>query len=86
MKGQRCATVLRRKSLPEASTRDGEFLEEESGLVRGQVGQEVTETSDSSSRVIEPTEVCQTTLQDGRSEAVTSLVADYSDSDSDPGQ
>ncbi|GAA6222212.1 coiled-coil domain-containing protein 130 [Lates japonicus] len=98
-KTEPCATITRRQSDPEVSTCDGgssnvsQTKEGSNTDVRPlQVGQEATETNNS----VKFTEKVDKGLimedfgkekeKDRSREAVTSLVADYSDSDSDPGQ
>ncbi|XP_070683933.1 probable splicing factor YJU2B [Pempheris klunzingeri] len=97
-RGEPCATVTRRESLPEIDTCNGEISkvaqrEEAPSIVPAQVGREVTETNGSASgeKHAKTTEEADEGLakekeQDRSLGAVTSLVADYSDSDSDPGQ
>lgn len=89
VKTELCATVSRTQSLPENSTCDTQTLdvtqkEEATRSSPAQLGRETTE------RFIKTTEE----VDDGLTEAteqnrslghITSLVADYSDSDSDPG-
>lgn len=98
IKTEPCATITRRDSLPEVNGCDGEISkvtqrEEAPSIVPTQVGLEVTETNGSGARGthVKTTEEADEGLteekEQGRSSgAVTSLVADYSDSDSDPGQ
>lgn len=103
VKSEPCATITRRRSLPETNTCNGEISkvsqkEEDQRLSPTQVDQEVTGTHDSGSveTHVRTTEEGQTNGKDSGKEkekeqdrslgAVTSLVADYSDSDSDSGQ
>lgn len=89
VKMEPCATIARRQSHPEISTCDGEISEvtqreEALSTSPAQLGQEATE------RHIRTTDEADEGLTEAterdRTGAVTSLVADYSDSDSDPGQ
>ncbi|XP_062288893.1 probable splicing factor YJU2B [Scomber scombrus] len=100
VKTEPCVIVARRKSDCEVNMCDKEVLkgtqrDEASGMVPTQVGQEVT--NDSGSTEVKNTESADKELtgaedvgekkeQDRSFGAITSLVADYSDSDSDPGQ
>lgn len=102
IKTEPCATITRRKSYPEINTCDGEISkvaqrEEAPSIATTKVGQEVTETNDGGFReaLAKTTEEADEGLTKdfGKEKeqykslgAVTSLVADYSDSDSDPGQ
>lgn len=102
IKTKPCATITHRKSDFEVNTYDKDISkvtqrEEGPSMVPTQVGQEVTETNDSGCREVKITEEADKELtdtedfgkkkeQDRSFGAVTSLVADYSDSDSDPGQ
>lgn len=89
VKTEPCATIARRQSHPEISTCDGEISEvtqreKAPSSSPAQMGQEATErhirtTDEADEGLTEATE------QD-KTGAVTSLVVDYSDSDSDPGQ
>lgn len=98
-KTEPCATITRRKSQPEINTCDGAGAqrEEASSTVPTQIRQEVTETYDGGSREahVKTTEEADGAIkakdsgkekeQDRSLGALASLVADYSDSDSDPG-
>ncbi len=99
VKTEPCATITRRKSHSEISTCDGEISKVAQSVAPTQVGQEITETNDGGSRetLVKTTEEADEGLtkakdfgkekeQDRSLGAFTSLVADYSDSDSDPGQ
>lgn len=102
VKPEPCATITRRRSLPETNTCNGEISkvsqkEEDQRLSAPQVDQKVTGIHDSGSveTHVRTTEEGLTNGKDSgkekekeqdRSLAVTSLVADYSDSDSDSGQ
>lgn len=98
VKTEPCATITRRKSHSEINTCDGEISkvtqrEEAPSKAPAQVGQEVTEINDSGSREthVKTTEEADEGLTNSKERdrglgAFTSLVADYSDSDSDPGQ
>ncbi|XP_051801061.1 probable splicing factor YJU2B [Acanthochromis polyacanthus] len=83
IKAEQCSTVTRRKSQP-----DGEVPKttetHEAPSTRG--GQEEAETDGASFKEVRTTEEAdkRRTDADGRSGGVTSLVADYSDSDSEP--
>lgn len=96
VKTEPCVIVARRKSDCEVNTCDKEVLkitqrEEASGMVPTQAGQEVRNDSGSTEETgKELTEADKDSgekkEQDRSFGAVASLVADYSDSDSDPGQ
>ncbi|XP_078130445.1 putative splicing factor YJU2B [Sander vitreus] len=95
-KSEPCAPIARRKSNPEINMCNGEVpqREEAPSIVPTQMGQDVTETNDNGSSVKTTEEADKGLAKDfgkakeqGRSlGALGSLVADYSDSDSDPGQ
>lgn len=93
--GAPCATGARRQSHPQISTCDGE-MSKVTSTVPTRAGQEVTETNGCRETHVQTTEEDSEGLtktkgcgkekdQDRGFGAVTSLVADYSDSDSDPG-
>ncbi|KAM3623833.1 uncharacterized protein V6R79_016088 [Siganus canaliculatus] len=79
IKHEPCATVTCTESRPPVSARNGESASPK------QAAQEVTETKDSGSRATDEGLTSEKERDRGFG-AVTSLVADYSDSESDPGQ
>ncbi|XP_034757104.1 coiled-coil domain-containing protein 130 homolog [Etheostoma cragini] len=100
IKTEPCATIARRKSNPEINMCNGEVpqREEAPSIVPTQMGQDVTETNKNGSREthVKTTEEADKGLtkakdfgkekeQGSSLGALASLVADYSDSDSDPG-
>lgn len=94
IKSEPCATVTRRKSDPEVHTYDSTVTQTKEGLntavTSTQAGQEVAETNDSVKITEELDKGVMNKEEEKEKEQdrsrVTSLVADYSDSDSDPGQ
>lgn len=84
-----CATVTHRKSDPEVHTfnYDSTFTQTKQGL-NTQAGQEVADTNDSVKIAEDLDKGLMKTAKEKEQDRsrVTSLVADYSDSDSDPGQ
>ncbi|XP_020498819.2 probable splicing factor YJU2B [Labrus bergylta] len=96
VKSEPCATITSRLSQPQIITCDGEISKEGPGTVTTHLGREVTETNGCSSRethIKQEADEGLIIMKDTGKEkerdtclgAVTSLVADYSDSDSDPG-
>ncbi|XP_041641411.1 coiled-coil domain-containing protein 130 homolog [Cheilinus undulatus] len=84
-KPELCATITRRPSQPEVGSCDGEISKETQSVIPAHVRQEVTDTNN---RTTQETNGQTSTKDSGKETAVgviTSLVADYSDSDSDPG-
>ncbi|XP_042341268.1 coiled-coil domain-containing protein 130 homolog isoform X2 [Plectropomus leopardus] len=96
VKTEPCAAIARRKSHPESNTCDGDVTQREDAPSITPAGLEVKETHDAGSRqtLVKNTEEADEKLtkdcakekeQDRSLGALASLVADYSDSDSDPG-
>lgn len=94
IKNEPCATVTRRKSESEVHTSDSTIIQTKKGLNTAvtptQAGQEVAETN-YSVKTTEELEKGQMNTEEEKEKKqdrsrITSLVADYSDSDSDPGQ
>ncbi|XP_072240693.1 probable splicing factor YJU2B [Leuresthes tenuis] len=87
IKTENCATITSQKSLSDISTCDNgvqkaTLTEEAPFTVSRQVGEKVAETNDNDLKEV----LVKTTEETEKRRGITSLVADYSDSDSDPGQ